>query len=148
MKYPDYSRKEPKLANCNRVNAECDYCHNHYWESRSKYNKKKRHFCCTPCYAIYRREFLPKEEHNAFKNGGLPIQEKKKRIKARSDLNHAVQQGKINQLPCRLCGNEKSQAHHPDYDKPLDIEWLCLICHWQIHKTIYQNPELLRESNG
>lgn len=143
MKYPDYSRKEPKLRHCKRILTKCDYCDKEFWETQSHHNRKKRHFCCTPCYANYRHDFLPKEEQHAYKNGGLPIEEKQKRLKARSDLNHAIQQGKINRLPCRLCGKKQSQAHHPDYNKPLDVEWLCLDCHWQIHKTIYENPELL-----
>jgi len=28
-----------------------------------------------------------------------------------------------------FCGEEKVQAHHKDYSKPLDVEWVCKIHH-------------------
>src|SRR5438067_1060815 len=35
--------------------------------------------------------------------------------------------------PCSVCGNPKADRHHRDYDKPLEIEWLCRSCHIQHH---------------
>jgi hypothetical protein len=41
--------------------------------------------------------------------------------------------------PCEVCSNPKSQAHHDDYTKPLDIRWLCRKHHLQIHgKVAYE----------
>jgi DNA-directed RNA polymerase subunit M/transcription elongation factor TFIIS len=54
--------------------------------------------------------------------------------KARSLLNTAVKLGKIIKEPCRVCGHEKSEAHHKDYDRPYDIIWLCRKHHIEIHK--------------
>jgi hypothetical protein len=28
-------------------------------------------------------------------------------------------------LPCSVCGAEPTEAHHQDYAKPLDVQWLC-----------------------
>ena len=53
------------------------------------------------------------------------------KVKTRSILNHAVKFGKI-QRPkiCPDCLQErKITAHHPDYSKPLDVEWKCYPCH-------------------
>ena len=36
--------------------------------------------------------------------------------------------------PCVVCGKEPTQAHHHDYKKPLDIIFLCMDCHNEIHK--------------
>ena len=67
----DYSRLPPRHKNCKRISAPCDYCQKVFWESQSSFNKKKRHFCCMDCYSFYRKEFLPKEEQHAYKNGGF-----------------------------------------------------------------------------
>lgn len=55
------------------------------------------------------------------------------KYKARTDLNNALRDGRVQKQPCP-CGNLNSQAHHHDYTKPLDVEWLCLKCHRDLHK--------------
>lgn len=34
---------------------------------------------------------------------------------------------------CEICGAEKTEAHHPDYERPGLVQWLCRKCHNQIH---------------
>lgn len=48
----------------------------------------------------------------------------------------AVRQQKLIKLPCVVCGSSKSMAHHDDYDKPLDVIWLCQVHHKERHKQI------------
>lgn len=37
--------------------------------------------------------------------------------------------------PCAICGDTQyPQAHHPDYDQPYLIQWLCMACHVRTHK--------------
>lgn len=57
-----------------------------------------------------------------------PIKEK-----ARSRLADAVKTGRLVRLPCEVCGNHKSQAHHTDYRKYLDVKWLCFKHHREAH---------------
>lgn len=45
--------------------------------------------------------------------------------KARDTTKQAIKNGKLTRLPCRVCGNPKSEAHHEDYSKPLEVDWLC-----------------------
>lgn len=65
-------------------------------------------------------------------------QEDKRRGKAHSAVSRAIKSGKLHRAPCERCGDEKSVAHHEDYDKPLQVVWLCTPCHKQRHKEILQ----------
>lgn len=62
--------------------------------------------------------------------------EDKRRQKAHNMVSKAIKTGKIMREQCCRCGNEKTVAHHEDYDKPLDVMWLCQPCHKQRHKEI------------
>lgn len=55
-----------------------------------------------------------------------------KRRQAQVALSNAVRDGRIERLPCFVCG-ESAEAHHPDYDAPLDVVWLCSPHHKQAH---------------
>jgi hypothetical protein len=38
---------------------------------------------------------------------------------------------------CSECGKHAQiHAHHPDYDKPLDVIWLCGSCHNRLHGVV------------
>lgn len=52
---------------------------------------------------------------------------------ARNAISNAVRDGRVTRMPCEVCGDEKSEAHHPDYSKPLDVQWLCFKHHRKIH---------------
>ena len=56
------------------------------------------------------------------------------KYKANYLLTNAVRDGRINRLPCEVCGEIKSEGHHPDYSKPLEVKWLCKIHHNNIHR--------------
>ena len=55
------------------------------------------------------------------------------RYRAHAMVNQAVRSGKIEKMPCQICGNAKVHAHHQDYSKPLDVAWLCSVHHAEIH---------------
>lgn len=54
---------------------------------------------------------------------------------AQSALNWAVKIGLVKKLPCFVCGLD-AEAHHPDYDRPLDVVWLCSAHHKQAHALV------------
>jgi len=58
------------------------------------------------------------------------------KIRAQDKIRRAVKAGKIEKLTCEVCANEKSHAHHEDYDKPLDVVWLCRKHHARRHVEI------------
>ena len=47
----------------------------------------------------------------------------------------ALRRGKIMKQPCFVCG-KKAEAHHPDYDRPLDVVWLCAAHHKETHMMV------------
>jgi len=58
-----------------------------------------------------------------------------KRRAAQIAVGNAIRDGKLERLPCQVCGGP-SEAHHPDYDAPLDVVWLCVPHHVETHQLI------------
>jgi len=52
---------------------------------------------------------------------------------ANQKINNAVRDGRLIKHPCVICNNPKSEAHHHDYTKPLEVIWLCRIHHARLH---------------
>ena len=139
------TREKISKANDGNFFAVCDYCKKKYHTKKSAYLKRKRHFCCRDCYSKYRAELLPKEEQNSY-GTGFSQEERDKRKKARVVFNHYVRDKHIEKQFCEICGNPKAEAHHDDYDKPLNVRWLCFVCHRKWHKE-HDNPKLLQRSD-
>lgn len=51
-------------------------------------------------------------------------------------LRSALKRGLVIQMPCRVCGNLDAEAHHPDYDRPMDVDWLCRRHHKAEHRRL------------
>lgn len=66
---------------------------------------------------------------------------------AQSKVKYAVTTGKlIKPERCPACNGEgRIEAHHEDYSKPLDVMWLCNVCHKAHHGRI-RDKGLLRTS--
>ena len=47
-------------------------------------------------------------------------------------VTNALRDGKLQRLPCFECG-DIAEAHHPDYGRPLDVIWLCVKHHKEVH---------------
>jgi hypothetical protein len=53
---------------------------------------------------------------------------------AHNAVEIAVKYGRLEKLPCVVCGDAKSEGHHEDYGKPLDVIWLCKKHHLIRHR--------------
>lgn len=72
----------------------------------------------------------------------------KKKRQAREKLRYAVSANKVKKLLCQVCGVSKSEGHHDDYDKPLEVIWLCSQHHKDIHfnrldRTLIKNLDFV-----
>lgn len=53
--------------------------------------------------------------------------------KAHVTYNYALRTGKLKRQPCAICGLQKTEGHHEDYSKPLEVIWLCKQHHTELH---------------
>jgi hypothetical protein len=67
----------------------------------------------------------------------------KRRSVAHSAVARAIRKGNLIPEVCSKCSNEKTVAHHEDYDQPLNVVWLCQSCHKKRHIELLNLGELL-----
>ncbi len=71
----------------------------------------------------------------------LPQESLKNKAQCYRLLGHALKIGFMEKEACEDCGDENTEAHHPDYTKPLEVVWLCSLHH---HKRHYPNGPQVR----
>lgn len=84
----------------------------------------RSHRYCLDCHAAYMRAWRP--DHP-------PTAEQRRKSNARSYAHSYRDRGKILRLPCERCGSDEAEMHHEDYDRPIDVTWLCRPCHLAEH---------------
>ena len=86
---------------------------------------------------VFRSQIKLKEQ-NTFYRGGVTATDR-----AHNLVEQAIVKGiLIRKARCEICddtgcfkdGRSKIQAHHDDYNKPLNVRWLCQKCHHEWHK--------------
>jgi hypothetical protein len=102
------------------------YLKKYYRDNKDELKEKQKEYMNTPIARKLKSETYKRywsNPSNTIKN------------KARSIVNHAIRDGKlINPMKCECCGVETfTEAHHEDYNKPLDVNWLCKTCHENKH---------------
>jgi hypothetical protein len=61
----------------------------------------------------------------------------KKKVWVTNCVNNSIRDGKISKpCSCSYCGKTgcRIEGHHNDYDRPLEVLWLCSSCHREWHK--------------
>jgi len=100
---------------------QCIYC-----EEERRLNQRT----CKKCHAKYMRTWRKKH----------PLNEQQKiKGNCRSYTNTYKRRNKIVKGKCLICGSDNVEIHHPDYNNPLKIIWLCRNCHLKYHKLEKNN---------
>lgn len=78
---------------------------------RNCYNNNKEHY-------KLKRKLWGKET-------GYEYPRDRQKLRAKSAVRYAVKTGRLTKLPCKICGDSNVHAHHEDYNRKLDVIWLC-----------------------
>lgn len=97
----------------------CKECFSEYHKKAYKKNKAKH----LEKQKQYRKTKTYKIKHR--KDSRLNYKRNKEKVICRAKLNYAISTGKIEKKPCQVCGVLKTEAHHDDYAKPLEVKWFC-----------------------
>lgn len=94
---------------------------------------------CRSCNSARKRKWNKSESGRAHLKEHNRRYHKKnaKKNNARNLVNYYVSVGNIiKPKNCSKCGaTGRIEGHHFDYSKPLDIVWVCTLCHNRIHST-------------
>lgn len=125
----------------------CRHCSVWYAAPNSALRRNEAVYCSSRCaYANFKATGKFKADKNPNWLGGVSNDNMRYRNRqkerdpekddARRRVRLAVRAGKLIRLPCEVCGETKSEGHHDDYSKPLDVRWLCRAHHVEHHKRI------------
>lgn len=118
-----------------------DAFYRHYTMADGRLNKCVE--CCKDYAAVRRlRSDRPREiDRKRYREGKKKpadnrdwIRRNPEKRKAHNAVSNAIRDGKLVPQPCH-CGR-KAHAHHADYSKPLEVEWLCPLHHSREHHDI------------
>jgi len=121
----------------------CNYCGKLIKRRPSGINQGNN-FCSLSCSAKHKsRTHRSDGKYNPNWKGGisfnnyhykkLQIQRYPQRIKARVIVSREIRAGRLIRGHCAICNFDKTEAHHIDYNKPLNIVWLCKKHHRELH---------------
>lgn len=109
-----------KCKECQRANSKKNYHKN--FKARRRYEKA--------------RNQSPERKEKVRKYTAAYRKRNPDKYRARTAVHNALRDGKLLRRPCEECGCKKTQAHHHDYSKPLEVRWLCFKCHKLEHGHI------------
>jgi len=79
--------------------------------------------------------------------------ENPKKVKAYALVRQALTFGDLKRSECEICrflgrpsDRRKTEAHHEDYGRPLDVRWLCHAHHRQLHAQHFMLCERVESS--
>lgn len=142
--------KKKRCPKCLEIKPLTDFC-------KRKDRKIGRQPGCKKCDLLYRIKHHAKrllyaanyrlnhkEEILVYAREYIRKNKEKNKDKIYRKVRTKKESGSLIPLPCSICGFSPTQAHHPDYSKPLEVIWLCPSHHKQLHadSLLDYNPGL------
>lgn len=109
-------------------------------KSCTKKDAKKRYH--NPTSRIKIIAYEKKREQDPERKRKKLIYQQRRRLKspgkdrARDKVFKALKEGRLIRKFCKICADPKSEAHHTDYRKYLQVDWLCRKHHIIEHNRI------------
>ncbi len=108
-------------------------------KAKDAYYKDKRradglYSCCKTCHGEYTKGWSKKNPEKIAGRMRDFWRNHPEVNRAYSVVYKALKSGRLIKRPCKVCGNKKVEAHHEDYSKPLEVEWLCRKHHTELHR--------------
>lgn len=116
-------------------------------KKRMKFGHSQR---CKECHSDYNKSFFAVRKglgyradyFKKYRNNNIL------KISAKVKVRSALHNGTLVRMPCEVCNAIKTEAHHDDYNKPLNVRWLCHKHHMQHHFRIKSGAGGVTGSQG
>ncbi len=104
----------------------------------SKIRGWTRYYYCLGCNRkrLYKYRHTKRGAEMTNRSARARYRRNKEKAKARAILNNEIKKGiMFRPTMCPLCMTfQKTEAHHEDYSKPLEVKWMCKECHRKQHR--------------
>lgn len=132
--YKDKRAKDGLYTSCKNCHfkAQKKFFKKYRKTERYKKNKKKdnKKYHKTDKYKKYQNKYQKEYQREYHKRTD---KDERKKYLCRQKTNWLIREGVLIKQPCEVCEEIKTQAHHEDYDKPLEVNWLCKKHHVELH---------------
>lgn len=98
---------------------------------------KRQKYCTKKCCAKAKEKMRPKRTRPGRKRPYSPKEEARRQIRDKDKIRarELAKKAFKHPRPCETCGGVATDRHHDNYNKPLEITWLCEPCHMDWHKN-------------
>lgn len=114
--------------------SECKNCHCLAERERRRLNGEKMRLRDKSRY-----QNNPDRRHFMKEKSTVWAKQNSNKRHAHKEVERAISKGLLRKPDfCSLCKEKarKIDGHHPDYDEPLEVVWLCCRCHSRVHRTV------------
>ncbi len=135
-----------------KIRGVCFKCGASFQPTPSRINRAE--YSCRACTAKYEKAWREKRRAMGLRSCGgrhnTPAGREKERLRmaarmknpierlkalVRRKTRSAIEAGFLVRKICEKCGAIKTDAHHDDYTKPLEVRWLCRPHHADHHRA-------------